>query len=67
MGESALPCLEAKNKSQCGRQQERLLLLSEPAVARQGPHLTWKKSLPAASGLGNQTSCGDQSSIVAFG
>ena len=22
---------------------------------RQGPHLTWKKSLPAASGLGNQT------------
>ena len=22
---------------------------------RQGPHLTWKKSLPVASGLGNQT------------
>ena len=25
-----------------------------PPWARQGPHLTWKKSLPAASGLGNQ-------------
>ena len=25
---------------------------------RQGPHLTWKKSLPSASGLGNQTSHG---------
>ena len=22
---------------------------------REGPHLTWKKSLPTASGLGNQT------------
>ena len=24
-------------------------------MSRQGPHLTLKKSLPAASGLGNQT------------
>ena len=28
---------------------------------RQGPHLTWKKSLPSASGLGTQTSHGSVS------
>ena len=30
------------------------------ALTRQGPHLTLKKSLPAASGLGNQTSLNEQ-------
>ena len=28
-----------------------------PVRTRQGPHLTWKKPFPTASGFGNQTRC----------
>ena len=42
--------------SLCFWSNSNVIQINQQANARQGPHLTWKKLLSTASGMGNQTS-----------